>query len=274
MFVRLLALPFVAIALALLYVCWEIDSDYALWMVPPVLIVALIYIFSPQINWWWYVRYPPELESGLRKLLERHCGFYGRLDAAQQRVFRSRVVLFRMGTEWMPMAWPDDLLPADVELAIAAQAVTVTLHREEFLFPGFEKIIVYPKPFPSPEYLFAHASELYAPDGCLLFSAEQVMLGFIQPAAWYNVALHECANAYIICFPEADFPALDGDEEVWARLEAVSGMRRARIEAVIGIAGVEPLPVAIHHYFTFSGQMQRLMPAVYERLHAIFGDKR
>jgi hypothetical protein len=51
-------------------------------------------------------------------------------------------------------------------------------------------------------------------------------------------------------------------------------MRRARIEAVIGIAGVEPLPVAIHHYFTFSGQMQRLMPAVYERLHAIFGDKR
>lgn len=274
MFARLLALPFVAIALALLYVCWEIDSDYALWMVPPVLIVALIYIFSPQINWWWYVRYPPELESGLRKLLERHCGFYGRLDAAQQRVFRSRVVLFRMGTEWMPMAWPDDLLPADVELAIAAQAVTVTLHREEFLFPGFEKIIVYPKPFPSPEYLFAHASELYAPDGCLLFSAEQVMLGFIQPAAWYNVALHECANAYIICFSEADFPALDGDEEVWARLEAVSGMSRARIEAVIGIAGVEPLPVAIHHYFTFSGQMQRLMPAVYERLHAIFGDKR
>jgi Mlc titration factor MtfA (ptsG expression regulator) len=274
MFARLLALPFVAISLALLYVSWEIDSDYALWMVPPVLIAALFYIFSPQINWWWYVRYPPELETGLRKLLERHCGFYGRLDAAQQRVFRSRVALFRMGTDWMPMAWPDELLPADVELAIAAQAVTMTMYREELLFPGFEKVIVYPKPFPSPEYLFAHASELYAPDGCLLFSAEQVMLGFMQPAAWYNVALHEYAKAYLRCFPEADVPALYGEEEeVWSRLEAVSGMTRERIEAVIGIAGIEPLPVAMHHYFIFPGQMQRQMPAVYARLHAVFGGK-
>jgi hypothetical protein len=50
-------------------------------------------------------------------------------------------------------------------------------------------------------------------------------------------------------------------------------MGRSWIEAVIGIAGIEPLPVAIHHYFTFPGQMQRQMPAVYARLHVVFGGK-
>jgi hypothetical protein len=270
MFANLLALPFVVISLALLYVSWEIDSDYAPWIIPPVLAAALVYIFSPQINWWWYTRNPPELEPGLRALLERFSGFYRRLDPERQKRFRSRVALFRMGTDWMPMAWPEDVLPPDVQLAIAAQAVTVTLHREEFLFPKFEKVIVYPKPFPSPEYLFAHASELHARDGCLLFSAEQVMLGFTQPLLWYNVALHEYAKAYIHTYPDAPYPTLHDQGGAWAQLETATGVPRSHIESVIGIAGVEPLPVAIHHYFTYPEQMGKGMPEVYRALRGVF----
>ncbi|MCC6461013.1 MAG: zinc-dependent peptidase [Saprospiraceae bacterium] len=269
LFANILALPFVAGALLFLYLTWTHDIDLAPWMIPFVLMAAVIYIFSPQINWWWYSRRPPELPDGLRQLLERFSGFYRRLDTAGKKKFRDRVALYTMATDWTPTAWPEDVLPPDVQFVLATQAVTLTFHRPEFLLEKFEKIIVYPFPFPSPEYQFAHASELFEPDGCLLFSAEQVMKAFVEPAAWYNVGLHEFAKAYALSYPADAFPDLS-EPEAWQHLETISGMSRDHVEAVIGLAGVEPLPVAIHHYFTFPQRFKDVWPEKAAALERVF----
>ncbi len=272
-FANLLAAPFVAGALFFLYLAWTTDSDYAVWIIPFVVGTAIIYIFTPQINWWWYVRRPPVLSAGLQRMLEQYCGFYRRLNPADRQRFRNRVALFMMGTDWEPVAWPDEILPPDVQLALAAQAVSLQFYQPQFLFNKFEKVIVYPYPFPTPEYQFAHASELFEPDGCLLFSAEQVLKAYLQPSHWYNVGLHEYAKAYVLTYPEQPYPEWS-DEVVWAKLEQVANMPREHIETVIGLAGVDALPVAIHHYFVFPERFRDILPDAAAAFDRIFGPKK
>lgn len=268
-FANALAAPFVGGAILFLYLAWSQDSDYAPWMIPFVIVAGLIYTFNPQINWWWYTRHPPQLSPGLIDLLERFHVFYGRLNKAGKQRFCERIALYRMGTDWEPVAWPEEILPPDVETALAAQAVTLTFNEPEFLLEKFEKVIVYPKPFPTPEYPFAHASELYEADGCLLFSAEQVMQGYLAPGKWYNIAMHEYAKAFVLMYPGKSYPDLTADD-TWEKLEATSGMSREHVESIIGIAGVDALPVAIHHYFTFPDRFPEIMPEAAELLDGVF----
>lgn len=270
MFSNYLAAPFVFLSLFFLYLAWEVDSDYAVWLIPFVVIATLIFIFSPQINWWWYSRRPPKLATGLTQLLERYSGFYQRLSSEAKQKFRGRVALFCMGTDWEPMAFEEEAVPSDVQSVLAHQAVMLTFGRETFLFEKFEKVIVYPFPFATPEYPYDHASELYAPDGCLLFSAQQVMQAFTEPADWYNVALHEYAKAFVLTYPEEPYPQFASDD-IWEKLQAVSGMPRGHVESVIGIKGAEVLPVAIHHYFIFPERFREVFPAEASVFGDIFG---
>ncbi len=267
-FATLLLAPFLAGALTFLYLAWQ-DSDYAPAIIPFAIGASIIWILSPQINWWWYNRHPPELPPALKTLLEQGSVFYRSLTAEEQLRFRQRVALFIMGTDWMPMGWPDEQVPLDVRLALAVPAVTLTWAEPSFLFEKFEKVVVYPRPFPSPEHDYLHASELYAHDGCLLFSAEQLMMSFLQPGTMYNIGLHEYAKAFVLTYPERPYPTLDATD-IWERLEACSRMSRAHIESVIGMAGVDPLPVAIHHYFSFPRRFRTVLPEVAGALDAVF----
>jgi len=127
---------------------------------------------------------------------------------------------------------------------------------------------VYPRPFPTEQHPFAHASELFEPDGCVLFSAEQVMKSFAEPSKWYNVGLHEFAKALVLTYPQEPWPFFSEDD-VWQRLETVSGQSKPFIEAVIGLPEVSALPVSIHHYFNYKQSFSALFPAeskVYDHL--------
>jgi Glucose-regulated metallo-peptidase M90 len=270
MFANLLLTPFVLAAMVFLYLSWSVDAAYAPWIIPFLLIAALIFILKPQIDWWWYSRRPPVLDPKLEAVLERVCGFYKRLDAEGKQKFRERVGLFNLGTDWMPKGWPEDRLPQDIQLALATQAVMLTFNKPRFLFDKFEKVIVYPRPFPSPEYQFAHASELFEPDGCLLFSGDQVLKAFIQPGAMYQVGLHEYARAYVLSNPGENYPTFEG-EDVWQKLEQVSRMPRGHVESVIGLAGVEALPVAIHHYYMFPELFKQVFSKENAALDLVFG---
>lgn len=259
MFAQLLTLPFLALALVFLYLAWDVDPAYAPWMVPFIVIGVLLFILAPQINWWWYSRRPPALSAGLKSMLERFSGFYAGLNEAGKKRFRDRVALFRMANDWTPMGFPEDTLPPDVELALSAQAVMLTFHKPEFLFDKFEKVIIYPVPFPSPEFQFEHASELYEEDGCLLFSAQQVLQGFIEPRRMYNVGLHEYARVFVLSYPNEPYPEFR--DEDWAKLEQASGMSREFVESVVGLAGIDALPVAIHHFFSFRETFREVFPS-------------
>lgn len=259
MFANLLLIPFALLTFLFLYLSWTVDRDYAPWMIPFLVISAIIFILSPQINWWWYTRHPKDLQPELKKMLEKFCLFYNRLTPDDQVKFRQRIGLYILATDWTPMGFPEDNLPPDLQLMLAAQAITLSFRKPEFLFPRFEKIIIYPTSFHTPEYQFLHASELYAADGCLIFSGQHVVASYVQPGKMYNVGLHEYAKVFVLTYPDEAYPELEA-EDVWPRLQLVSGLSREQVESATGIAGIDALPVAIHHYFMYPERFQVAFP--------------
>lgn len=266
-FAHYLMIPLIVGGLLFLYIGWEFDSKYAIWTAPFLVGLAIVYFLQAEINWYRYTRKPEDLPPPLAALLERYSPYYRRLNHEDRLRFRQRVGLFSMGTDWMPKGFPEDRLPQDVELVIAAQAASLTWRRKDFLFEKFEKIIVFPGPFPSEQHPFGHASELYEPDGCLLFSAEQIMMAFAEPRRWFNVALYEYARAFMLNWPAEKLPEFAGQE---ALLERISRMSMSAIEAVIGINAPDLNAVGICHYIVFEERFREAAPELAAALDLVF----
>ncbi|MEO1514562.1 MAG: zinc-dependent peptidase [Bacteroidota bacterium] len=264
---RILSAPFVIGLLYCLYQAWENDESYAMYIVPQVLALAVIYILQPQIDWWWYKKRPPELDPPLARMLERFVSFYHHLNLHQKRRFRQRVVLFVMAQDFIAKGFED--VPEDVKYVIAANAVQLTFGQEEFLFPKFEHLVVYPVPFPSPQFPDRrHASELQEEDGVLMFSAEQLMAGTFQPKRHFNIVLYEYARAFQLSYPSKAYPSYD--EFIWEKLEAISGLKEAYIRAYIGLEEIDVSAIAVALFFTRPEQFKAVLPQAYGILSQIF----
>lgn len=200
-----LTIPFALAALVFLFLAWEQDYQYAIYIVPSVVCLAVIYALSPQIDWWWYQKHPPELDPRLRKLLSDHLPFYQQLPAEGKQRFRQRVALFMIANEFIPKGM--DSVPEDVKGFLAASAVQLTFGMENFLFDRFERIVVYPGPFPSPQYPRWHASELFEEDGVLLFSADHLMHAVRSPQKYFHLGMYEYGRALSLCYPDLQLPA-------------------------------------------------------------------
>ena len=263
---RILAIPFIVLLGSLLYLALLVDDDYSTWLVMPLIGLATIWVLSPQINWWWYRRNPPDLPGAVRPMLFQY-PFYQRLPEGEKKRFRSRVALFAMANEFIPQIM--EKVPDDLKYMVSACAVTTTFGQEHFLFKKFENIVVAPKPFPTPQYPDKfHASELYEPDGVVLFAAEQLALGFMQSKQYFNIGLYEYAKVFKISYPQQPYPVLD--ESHWEALERISGFSKARIAQWINLPDIDQSAVGIAHFFTFPEAFRSELPAIFESYRRVF----
>lgn len=266
MFLRLLAFPFMLAIIVLLYLAWEVDSNYAIYILPPILILAVGYIFSPQIEWWRAKKHPPQLDQGLLILLEQHSTFYQSLSEVERKKFRHRVALYIMAKEFHGKSMEN--VPEDIKGVIAINAVHLTFYHEDFLFDKFENIIVYPHPFPSPQYLeHWHTSEIYEEDGAILFSAEHLMPSYLQPQKFYNIGLHEFARVLMVSYPRLNYPIVD--EHLWQKVENISGWSQEYISAWIGLPDIDLRAVLFVVHLSFPTTFRQELPAIHEQLRSI-----
>lgn len=265
---RILAVPLLLLAFWFGYLTYEYGEHYAYGLVLVVVLVVLSYVFAPQINWWWWMRYPPDLPKSLHMPVER-TPFYQRLSKTDQRIFRRRVFLFSQAQIFRPQAIKE--VTQDVKTAISTAAVQVNFHRLSFLYPDFENIIVYLHPFPSPRYPdHMHASEVFEDEhgNGLIFSVEHVLRSFLEPASYYNVAIHEYAHLLIKTSPEVKFPEIN--EDYFPALEQISGFEHQKLLEYIGLDEIDPRLVAIHHYLVFRERFEAILPELAIDLDAIF----
>lgn len=265
---RVLAGPLLLIALFFGYLAYEYNESFSIGMIIAVMLLVLSYVFAPQLNWWWWMRYPPDLPKSLHPLLEK-TPFYQRLSESDRRIFRQRVFLFNHSQVFRPQAVKE--ITDDVKTAISTAAVQVNFHRLNFLYPDYENIIVYLHPFPSPQFPdHMHASEVFEDEhgNGLIFSIEHVMRSFLEPHAYYNVCIHEYVKLLIKTSPEVNFPEVT--EGIWPRLERVSGFSHEKLIEYIGLEEIDPLQVAITHYLVFRERFEEQLPDVALVLDQIF----
>ncbi len=269
---RVLSLPFIVLVLVFLYLAWEADQGYSMYIIPVVVILALIYVLAPQINWWWYRRYPPALDPPVRALLERHYRFYQHLSPVRQKQFRERVALYQLSVDFKPQGM--ESTPEDLKMVVAAAAVTMTLHIAEekaWRLPAFEHVVLYPHRFPSPQYPeHFHASEIFEEDGVLLFSAEHLMLAFTQPAQYFNLGLYEYARVFKKQYLALTWPPTPVD--IWEKLEPIGGFSRAAIGEWINLPlqELDAEAVAVAHFFLYPRAFQLALPDLFDAYEQIF----
>jgi Mlc titration factor MtfA (ptsG expression regulator) len=267
MLAKIIAIPFMLCALTFLYFTWEVDSKYGIYIVPFVVALAVIYTLSPQINWWWYQRHPPDVKPGIRGFFERFFPYYMKLDESEKKRFRHRVAMFMEANNFIAKGLEE--ATEDMKAITAACAVQLSFGLKEYLLPKFENVVFSPVPFPSPQYpKNYHASEIYEEDGAVLFAVEQLMKGFVEPHLYYNIGLHEYAKAYLRSHPALQLPPLPDD--IWPKLEQISGMSEAAIERWINLKPIPARPVSIAHFFIFPQQYQSVLPDLYQQYCELF----
>jgi glucose-regulated metallopeptidase M90 len=263
---KILIAPLVIGALVFLYLAWDVHSDYSIYLVPCTVGIAVIYLLSPQIDWWWFKYHPPKLHDALRHLINTRLPFYQNLPVEGKERFRTRMALYMHANDFTARGMDD--MPLDLKGVIAATVVQLTFGLENFLLNKFEHIIVYPHPFPSPQYPDKwHVSEIYEEDGVLMFSAEHLMKGFFQPQKFFSIGLYEYARTFQICYPETQWPSFGADG--WGKLEQVSGMSHGSLAKYTGLPEVDPVAVAVAHFIVFPERFRAVMPEEYGRISEI-----
>lgn len=284
--------PFGILALIFFYLTMKADGEgiWTLLLVVVVVMAAVIYVMSPQINWWWWQRSPPPLDERTASILADYCAFYRPLSPELKQRFRNRVALFMRGNEFMRPVHPSEMdadalrtrVPEDLKVAVAAMAVQVSFGQPTFSTTKFEHIILYPHPFPSPQFAAVHTCELYEPDGVVLLDADTLMAGFNQPRQIFSIGLYEMARIFKLDSLRASKtgPSVASalamtstpnfDAATLETLEKVSGMTRKQIAAVIGLDDLDDFAVAAYHFFTFPKEFQSLLPDLYQLFVNIF----
>ena len=269
--------PLILITLALL--AWGFlknDSRVAPLVALSFILLAIAYVMSPQMDYWWYKRNPPPLALPIQRLIDEYFIYYKNLNPELKERFRQRLVLYIMGNEFIRPVNKEDTtaaadrnrVPEDLKAAAAAHAIQVSFGKEKFMTEKFEHIIIYPHPFPSPQYNYLHTSEIFEEDGVLLLTSDPLMIGFQTPQTFFSIGLYEYARLYKILNPSVSYPNLV--ENAWWDLEQISGMSRAAIEKVVGLEDLDLFGVAGHHFFTFPDRMLKLMPDLYTLLSNVF----
>ncbi len=263
---RILAAPFLIILVVMFYLSFTIDESYSVFIISTSVILVLLYIFSPQIDWWWYLRYPPELDESFRQLLRQQHPFYMQLSPEHKLKFRQRVALYRLAKDFMSQGMEE--VPEDLKFFTAVSGVHLTFGWDDYLLPKFEKIIIYPHPFPSPQYPEQfHASEVFEEDGVILFSAQHLVKGVLEPQRHFPVGLYELSKVMILSYPEKSWPKLSDDS--WERLEQISGVSREALVQYINLKDIEPLPVSMVYFLSFPEAFLQEWPELYRQLNSI-----
>ncbi len=270
LFSKLLAIPFMLILFGLLFNAARTGGDHVVWIMVFVMICVLIYIFSPQLDWWWYQKYPPKLDPMFKALLEKHFTFYKNLSEENKEKFRIRVAMYMEGNEILSKG-PEDMgeSPDDLQGFVAAQIVHLTFGREDYKMDMFERIILYPGSFPSPQFPKRfHASEIFQEDGVMLLSARQLVNSVLKPEEHYNIGLHEYGKVFQLVYPDYNYPT--NEQLLWSDLEKISGFSQKKAEDQYGLPLTDTLNVGITFFFIFPEKFKAILPEIYARFVEIF----
>lgn len=262
-----------AIFLFLEYSQPETNGEWAKWAAIPIICIAAAWVMSPQIDFWFFKKNPPPLSTNDEKVLAVF-PFYQKLSPELKKRFRNRVSLLVLGNAYMRPTHPEQdeaerfKVPQDLKLATAALATQVFFGKSTFLLGKFENFVLYPHPFPSPQFENMHTSEIFEEDGVVLLTADFLMQGYAQPAQFFSIGLYEMVRVFRLNNPNLPYPQLD--ENFWAVLEKISGSGvRTVIQATIGL-DPDIFGVAGHYFFNFPKKMKQVAPEVYQHLSNIF----
>ena len=215
--------------------------------------MIFIYFYSDWIDWKWYRTNPPTLDEEMKRRMQLRLPFYQQLSEEDKNKFGSRVELYIRGNEFIPNGW--EMVPYDIQAWVAVNPVMLTFHRDDFLLNKYERIVIYPHSFPSPQYPDQfHCSEVYEADGVLLFSAEKLLPGVMQPRRYFNIGIYEYAKVFKFMYPSYEYPEMSKLD--WLAFEQIVNYTRQKLEEYIGLNDLDTWGVLVALFFSHPREME------------------
>ena len=270
----IIAVPIALVLILIGYIAYKDQTSSAIiYIVIPITLLVLIYLFSPQIDYWWFSRNPVELDDKLISMLNKINPRYAALNPDEKTEFNNQLFLFTEGRAYSGkgMETDYDSVPYDIKMLISQIPATMTYRRTKKDFKDWERIVLYKHPFPSPRYKFLHTMETFAEDGVVILSLEHVEKAIVQRGAHYEVAWHAYAEAFIKSNPTENYPDLPND--IWEHIERISPQDKRTITNTLGFKEVDAMAVLINLYFNVETAFRRELPEVSDRFDAIFIQK-
>jgi len=270
-FSNILAIPFFILLVIFGYLTYQNpESSYLAWILLPLIPLMLIYVFSPQIEYWWLKRNPIELDAPVKKMLNQTNPVYSSLDKETKEEFERRLVLFSSARDFIGKGMESDnnAVPHDIKMMISQVPVTMTLGRSKAGFKHWERIVLYKHPFPTPMNKFLHTMETHGEDGVVILSLEHVDKALVQKGHHYDVTWHAYAEAFIKDNPKEKYPELPAN--IWESIEKVSPQDKSQILGTLGFKTIDAMPVLINLYFNYHKKFAQVLPEIKGNFDQIF----
>ena len=268
-FSNILSVPFFLAALYFLFRLIDDTHDLmAAWATVPLVIIVLIYLFQPQIDYWWLSRNPVGVDKEVRDMICYTNPFYRTLADTEKEEFHKRLVLYENGREFIAKGMEKDMnVPYDIRYMISQIPVTLSFWDKNFLIEKYDRVVIYKHAFPSPLKRFLHTYEINQEDGVIIFSLEHAEASFFKPKQFFNVAWQAYAEAYLDENPRLfNLP----ENYTWHKLEIITGFSKAFIEKTAGFSEVSLKAATLVAYFLYPEEFKAKEGALYQNMKARF----
>ncbi len=269
----LIAVPFIVLAIYAGYHVFFMDNAGMFpYLMIFVIIITVIYVFSPQIDFAWYSQYPRELNEKEKLFLTEVSSFYNTLDDEQKVIFEQRLYVFIRSKEFKFVRKEHKELPEDMKLVIAVNAIRVSLGQQKYLYNGFDRYYVYGHAFPTPDKQFLHSVEVNYEDKIVIFNMENLIKGLNIKNRIFNIGIFAFVDIFLHLHTENKYRDID-KSDFWEKIETISGLNK---ESIINTIGYEPesyYSIIFTFFFMFPGESQKEYPELYQDFLTTFNLK-
>ena len=238
------------------------------WLIIPIILLISIYFLKPQIDYWWISRNPPPLDKKLISWLNANSKYYGGLSLEGKQQFELRAQLFLHSKDYSIKAVEDHPVGEEFKMIAIHEALRITEKMDNYQFDNFDRIILYPHPFPSPQYKYLHTTELHEEDGMVLMSQPHLVNGLLFPKNYFNIGLFTWVSAFIRENPRLKYPMIS--DEQFEKLNDVFPFSIDQIKEVTGHHFISPMTLHICAYFDFRDNYLQTFSDLGEKLSGIF----
>jgi len=240
------------------FVFFKDRDDMVYPLAASLIILVTAYTFQYQIDQLMIRGVPQSLDPEMRLMLLNTAPQFAAMPPAHQKLVEDRMVRWVMKKDFINKNEQD--APEDVKYILAWYFILLTLHQEDYLYDGLDRIVFYHHPFLSPHHMDdAHILEVEPEDGTLIISVPHLIKGHMEKGM-YNIALHAAGEVYAKYYA---LPGLKWPADIWGQLESISAITQEQIEAYLGLPLEDPWPVAVHHQVTYRNAR---IPEVLDRL--------
>jgi len=203
---RFILIPLLALTAVYFWYGLSQDSLNPYMVLIMVVTSVALFIFKHQINDYFYQIKTPEFSEQEKLFLIDRYSFVKNLSSEQQSIFFEELSRACLLHEFIPMNVSK--MYEELKWMVLAPAVRLHIFKEKAIWRRYQRTVIYPHPFITPNVQQVHILERDREDGVLILSEEQLRASFWDSNKYLNPSLYLWSQ---ICIEEKAIPETNFD---------------------------------------------------------------